>query len=305
MKNNHAERLDGLSKKGNFLLNLVLGTMAVLSIIPLLLVIATSFTDEKTLAIHGYNLIPQKFSLYAYQFLFSVGGQVLNAYGVTIFVTVVGTVLSMFVISFYAYVLSRKDFKYRNFFAFFLFFTMLFNGGLVSTYLIGVNVLGLKDNLWGLIFPYLMNAWWVLILRTYFTTNVPDSLIEAAKLDGAGEFRIFFKIVVPLALPGLATIGLFCALQYWNDWWLALLYINDPKLVPLPNLLYRVQIAMQYLTQNSASIQGGVAGDILAKMPAESARMAMAVIGVGPIVATFPFFLKYFIKGLTVGAVKG
>lgn len=295
----------GLSRKSNIVLNIILSVMAILCVGPLLLIVAVSFTDEKALALYGYNLIPKVFSMYAYEFIFSVGDQVLNAYGVTIIVTIVGTVISMAVIALYAYVISRKDFKYRGFFSFFIFFTMLFNGGLVSSYLIGVNVLHLKDNLWGLIFPYLMNAWWVLILRTYIASNVPDSLIESAKIDGAGEFRIFFKIVMPLAMPGLATIGLFCALQYWNDWYLALLYVNDPRLVPLPNLLYRTQIAMQYLMQNSSTITGGVAGDILAKMPAESARMAMAVIGVGPILLTFPFFLKHFIKGLTVGAVKG
>jgi putative aldouronate transport system permease protein len=294
-----------ISCPGNIGLHLILSAMALLCVVPLLLVVSVSFTDEKTLALRGYNLIPAKFSTYAYEFIMSMGDQVIHAYQVSIIVTLVGTLLSMMIMSLYAYVISRKDFKYRNFFSFFLFFTMLFNGGLVSTYLIGVNLLRLRDNLWGLIFPYLMNAWWVMILRTYIVTNVPESLIESAKLDGAGEARIFFRIVIPLILPGLATIGLFCALQYWNDWWLAMLYIDDPKLVPLPNLLYRVQTAMQYLLQNSSNIQGGMAADILAKMPTEAARMAMAVIGVGPIVIAFPFFLKYFIRGLTVGAVKG
>lgn len=290
---------------GKTFIHLTLGFYALICIVPLLLIIAVSMTDEKIIALKGYNFIPEKLSSYAYEFIFSNGGQILNAYGVTIFVTVAGTVLSLMVISLYAYVISRKDFQYRGFFTILVFLTMLFNGGLVSTYLIGVNVLHLKDNLFGLIFPYLMNAWWVLILRTFFVTNIPDSIIESAKIDGAGELRTFFNIVLPLALPGLATIALFSTLQYWNDWWLALLYINDPKLAPLPYLLYKVQNAMQYLLQNSSNIQGGFAGDILSKMPTETARMAMVVVAIGPIVLTFPFFQKYFIKGLTVGAIKG
>ncbi|TCL70028.1 carbohydrate ABC transporter membrane protein 2 (CUT1 family) [Hydrogenispora ethanolica] len=297
-------RLNSISPKSNFILNAILLCYSLLCIVPLLLVIAVSFTDERMLAINGYSFWPQKLSAFAYQFIISMGNQVITAYIITILVTVIGTALSVVVMALYAFPISRKDFKYKNFFTFFLIFTMLFNGGLVSTYLIGVNVLHLKDNLWGLIFPYLMNAFWVIILRTFYRTNIPDSLIESAKIDGAGEFMAFFRIVFPLALPGIATIGLFAMLQYWNDWFLAALYINDPKLVPLAYLLYQVQTSMQYLMQNSSNI-GGRAGDIMATMPSEAARMAMVVISVLPIVITFPFFQKYFVKGLTVGAIKG
>jgi len=297
-------RLSAVSAKTNAILNIILLGYALVCILPLVLVISVSLTDESTLALYGYRFFPKKFSIYAYEFIFSTGSQVVSAYGITILVTVLGTILSILIIALYAYPISRRDFKYKNFFTFFLIFTMLFNGGMVSTYLIGVNVLKLKDSIWGLIFPYLMNAFWVIILRTFFKTNIPDSLIEAARIDGAGEFTIFFRIVMPLALPGLATIALFATLQYWNDWFLAALYINDPKLVPLPYLLYQVQTSMQYLLQNSSNI-GGMSGDILSKMPSEAARMAMVVIGVGPIVLTFPFFQKYLVKGLTVGAIKG
>lgn len=297
-------RLNSISTKSNIFLNLILSFYAFLCIVPLLLTIAVSFTDEKTLAINGYSFFPKKLSAYAYEFIFSMSGQVLNAYAVTIIVTVAGTILSVLVMALYAFPISRKDFKYKNFFTFYLIFTMLFNGGLVSTYLIGVKLLHLKDSLWGLIFPYMMNAFWVIILRTFYKTNIPDSLIESAKIDGAGEFTAFFKIVFPLALPGIATIALFAMLQYWNDWFLAALYINDPHLVPLPYLLYQVQTSTQYLLQHSSNI-GSMAGDILTKMPSESARMAMVVIGVGPVALTFPFFQKYFVKGLTVGAIKG
>lgn len=294
-----------ISVGSNIAINIILSFLALLCVGPLLLVIGVSFTDERTLNLYGYNLIPRKFSAYAYEFIFEAGEQVFKSYGVTILVTVVGTILSMFIISMLAYVLSRNDFKFRNLLSFFVFFTMLFNGGLVSTYLVVVNVLHLKDTIWALILPYLVNAWWVLILRTYISSNVPAPLIEAAKIDGAGEFTIFLQIILPLALPGIVTITLFCILQYWNDWWLALLYIDNQDLAPLPYLLYKIQTAMQYLLQNSSSMSGGYAANVIASMPNESARMAMVVIGVGPIVILFPFLQKYLIKGLTVGAIKG
>ena len=297
-------RLNSISPKTNTVFNLILFIYGFLCVAPLLLIITASLTDEKMLAIHGYSFIPKNITIYAYEYIFTNTPQVMTAYGISILVTVVGTVLGVLVMALYAFPISRKDFKYQNFFAFFLIFTMLFNGGMVSTYLIGVNVLNFKDNLWGLIFPYLMNPFSVIILRTFYKTNIPDSLIESAKIDGAGEFTTFFQIVFPLALPGIATIAMFSMIRYWNDWFLAALYINEPNLAPLPYLLYQLQTSMQYLLQNSGNI-GGRASDVLAKMPSEAARMAMVVIGVGPIVLTFPFFQKYFVKGLTVGAIKG
>lgn len=297
-------RLNSISKPANIILNIILFTYGFLCLTPLLLIISASLSEEKMLAINGYSFIPQNFTTFAYKYIFTNTPQVISAYGISIIVTVVGTILGVLVMALYAFPLSRQDFKHKNFFSFYLIFTMLFSGGMVSTYLIGVNVLHLKDNLWGLILPYLMNAFNVIILRTFYKTNIPDSLIESAKIDGAGEFTIFFKIVFPLAMPGIATIALFLMVQYWNDWFLAALYINDPNLAPLPYLLYQLQTSMQYLLQNSSNI-GGRASDVLATMPSESARMAMVVIGVGPIVLTFPFFQKYFIKGLTVGAIKG
>ncbi|MGE5581168.1 MAG: carbohydrate ABC transporter permease [Bacillota bacterium] len=297
-------RLNSIPKGSNTLLNIILSVYGFLCLVPVLLIISASLTEEKMLAIKGYSFIPQKLTTYAYTYIFNNTPQVVTAYGISILVTVVGTLLSVIVMALYAFPISRNDFKYKSFFTFFLVFTMLFNGGMVSTYLIGVNVLHLKDNLWGLIFPYLMNAFSVIILRTFYKTNIPDSLIESAKIDGAGEFTVFFQIVFPLALPGIATIALFSMVQYWNDWFLAALYINNPNLAPLPYLLYQLQTSMQYLLQNSGNI-GGRAADVLAKMPSEAARMAMVVIGVGPIILTFPFFQKYFVKGLTVGAIKG
>jgi putative aldouronate transport system permease protein len=297
-------RLNSISRPSNLIFNLILLVYGFLCVAPLFLIISASLTEEKMLAIQGYRFIPQNITTYAYEYIFTNTPQIVTAYGISILVTVVGTILSVIVMALYAFPISRRDFKYRNFFTFFLIFTMLFNGGMVSTYLIGVSVLHLKDNLWGLIFPYLINAFSVIILRTFYKTNIPDSLIESAKIDGAGEFTIFFKIVFPLALPGIATIAMFSMVKYWNDWFLAALYINEPNLAPLPFLLYQLQTSMQYLLQNSGNI-GGRAADVLAKMPSEAARMAMVVIGVGPIILTFPFFQKYFVKGLTVGSIKG
>jgi putative aldouronate transport system permease protein len=273
-------------------------------VLPLFLVLAVSLSDENSLFIYGFSFIPKQFSTAAYDFIFSQANQVVIAYGISIFVTLAGTAVSVMTMALYAYPISRKDFKYKNFFTFYLILTMLYSGGLVATYLVGVRVLQLKDNLLGLILPYMMNVFSVVILRTFFQTNVPDSLIESAKIDGAGEFRTFFTIVFPLAMPGIATVALLAMIQYWNDWFLASIYINDLKLAPLPYLLYQVQISMNFLLQNSSNI-GAQSGSILANMPNETARMAMAVICVGPVALTFPFFQKYFVKGMTVGAIKG
>ena len=297
-------KLNSISKKSNIIFNVILSVYCVFCLIPLLLFISASLSDEKMLAINGYQFIPQKITTFAYQYIITNTPQVVTAYGITILVTVVGTVLGVLVMALYAFPISRSDFKYKNFFTFYLVFTMLFNGGMVSTYLIGVNVLHFKDNIWGLIIPYMMNAFWVIILRTFYKTNIPDSIIESAKIDGASEFTTFFKIVFPLAMPGIATIALFAMVQYWNDWFLAALYINNPNLAPLQYLLYQLQTSMQYLLQNSSGM-GGRAADVLAQMPSEAARMAMVVIGVGPVIFTFPFFQNYFVKGLTVGAIKG
>lgn len=297
-------RLANITPKTNIILNIILATYTLMCVLPLFLVLAVSLSDENSLFIHGFSFIPKQFSTAAYDFIFSQANQVVTAYGISIFVTIAGTVLSVLTMALYAYPISRKDFKYRNFFTFYLILTMLYSGGLVATYLVGVRVLHFKDNLLGLIIPYVMNVFSVVILRTFFQTNVPDSLIESAKIDGAGEFRTFFEIVFPLAMPGIATVALLAMIQYWNDWFLASLYINDLKLAPLPYLLYQVQISMNFLLQNSSNI-GAQSGNILANMPNETARMAMAVICVGPVALSFPFFQKYFVKGMTVGAIKG
>ena len=240
-------------------------------------------------------------SLDSYRYIISAGNTILRAYGITAAVTVIGAVSSTLVVALYAYPLSRKDFAYRKIFMFMAFFTMLFSGGVVSWYMICTNVLHLKNSIWAMILPYVMNAWHVIVMRSFFSMSIPGAVIESAKLDGAGEWKIFFKIIMPLALPGLATIGLFSTLTYWNDWTLPLYFVTEPKMYNLQFLLQSMISNIQMLTENSA-LMGST--NLLANVPKEGARMALCIIATGPILIVYPFFQKYFIQGLTVGAVK-
>ncbi|KOP68919.1 carbohydrate ABC transporter permease [Paenibacillus solani] len=291
-----------LSSGWNVVFNLIAGIFSFLCVFPFLFVMIISFTDEGALARNGYQIWPEKWSLEAYKYVFQTGDTLLRSYGVTIFVTVVGTLISLFIISLYAYAISRKGFRYRNFFAFFAFFTMLFNGGLVPTYIVATQLLHLKDSIWALILPLALNAFYIMILRTFYSTSVPDAIIESGKIDGASEFKIFYKLVLPLSLPGLATIGLFSTLGYWNDWFNALLYIDDPNLVPLQSMLMRIETSMQFILQNSQN--SSLSMTALQSMPQDTSRMAMVVLATGPIILAYPFFQRYFIQGLTIGAVK-
>ncbi|CAM3512428.1 carbohydrate ABC transporter permease [Paenibacillus lupini] len=291
-----------LTPAWNIIFNLIAGLFALACVFPFLLVMVISFTDEKTLAQDGYSLFPSKWSTDAYSYLFKAGDQLLRSYGVTILVTVVGTAISLIFISLFAYAISRKGFKYRKFFSFLAFFTMLFNGGLVPSYIVTTKLLGLGNSLWALILPLAVNAFYIMIMRTFFSTMIPDAIIESGKIDGAGEFGIFFRLIVPLALPGLATIALFNVLGYWNDWFNALLYIENPDLVPLQSMLMRIENSMQFILANSNNASLGTS--VLQSMPQDTSRMAMVVLATGPIVLAYPFFQRYFVQGLTVGAVK-
>jgi len=283
------------------IISIILILFALTCIIPIIAVLSISLSDEMDILRHGYKLIPRKISLTAYQYIFKVPKQIIQAYFISLSVTGVGTALSLFVIAMIAYPLSRRDYKYRNPLAFYIFFTMLFNGGLVPWYILIVRYLHLKDTWWVLVLPYLVTPWFILLLKTFFQ-QIPISIIESAKLDGASELRIFFTIVVPLSKPALAAIGLFILLRYWNDWWLPLLYIESENLVPLQYMLHRMMANIQFLTQQLRTTQTNI--DI-SKFPNESARMAMCVLAAGPMLFIFPFFQKYFVKGLTVGAIKG
>lgn len=285
--------------------HVVLTIYALLCIFPILVVLGVSLTEQSEIYRHGYNIIPRVFSWDAYSFLFRDVGQIMHAYGVTIFVTVVGTIVALTITALVAYPLSRRDFSFRGFFAFFVFFTMIFGGGLVPWYLMYTYFFfDIRDTLLSLIVPnHLLSAFFVIIMRTFFTQSIHPSILESAKIDGAGELRIFARIVIPLSLPVLATIGLFYTLGYWNDWFNSLVFINESNLVSLQYMMYMALRNLQFMSNYAA--EAGMSAEQMANLPGETARMAMAIIGMGPIVVAFPFFQKYFVKGLTVGAVKG
>ncbi len=292
----------GFTGKTSVLMHVLLGSFAFMCIFPFLYVIIISISNEQSLAENGYQLIPEQWSLDAYKYLWDMKAQVLQAYGVTIFVTVVGTFLSVTVISMYAYAISRKQFKFRKQFTFIAFFTMLFSGGMVPFYIVMTQFLDLKNTMWALVLPMAVNAFYIIIMRTFFLRSVPEAILESARIDGAGEMRIFLTIVLPLSIPGIATIALFSTLAYWNDWFNALLFIDDPNKIPLQSLLMRIENNMDFIKQNAMLSNQNSA--ILKSIPQDSARMAMVVIATLPIALSYPFFQKYFIKGLTIGGVK-
>ncbi|MEK4058288.1 MULTISPECIES: carbohydrate ABC transporter permease [unclassified Paenibacillus] len=293
--------INAISPLWNFIFNVGVCLFALSCIFPFIFIIIISFTDEKTLAINGFSILPEVLSLDAYRFLMRSGEQMVQSLGVTLAVTVIGTVLTLYLVSTYAYAISRKNFDQRRFFSFLAFFTMLFSGGLVPGYIVVTQVLHLRDSIWALIFPSILNAFYIIVMRTFFTTTVPDAIIESAKIDGATEFGIYTRIVLPISLPGIATIGLFSTLGFWNDWFNALLYIDNPNLIPLQTLLIRIQNNMDFIVQNSSQV---VSYDIAATLPTETVRMAMVVLATLPIALAYPFFQKYFIQGLTIGSVK-
>jgi len=294
-----------LPKLATFGIHSMFTVYSFLCVIPIILVIMVSITDESTIVRDGYSFWPSVFSFDAYEFLFKDATSIIKAYTVSIIVTVVGTCLSMIIIALYAYPISRKDFPHAKFFTFFVFFTMLFNGGLVPWYLVYVQMLDLKNTMAALIMPLLVAAFFVLITRTFFQTTIPAAILESANIDGAGEMRIFFKIVLPLSLPVLATVALFQTLAYWNDWFLSLVFITKEGNISIQYLMYKTMLNIQYLSTNSTAASAITAAGGTFKFPSESVRMAMVIIGIGPIIFAYPFFQKYFVKGLTVGAVKG
>lgn len=289
-----------ISKTSDIIWNIIMIILSVMCLFPLALVFAVSITDETSLIQNGYSLFPKVLSLSAYKFLLGDIDKILRAYGVSIFITVVGSALSLLVITMYAYPISRNEFKYRRVFSFIVFFTMLFNGGLIPLYFVYVKFLHLKDNLFAMILFWMMNPMYVMIARTYFRTSIPDSVVEAARIDGAGQFKTFISIVLPLAKPVLATIVMFNVLWYWNDWYSPMLFIQDESLYNLQYLMYKTEKSIQFLISNTnPMVNSGVAD-----LPSQTARMAMAIIAIGPLVLAYPFFQRYFVAGITLGATK-
>lgn len=274
---------------------------AVICLIPFILVVSSSLTQEQALTANGYRLWPSEFSLDAYR-LVTVSADIPQAYIVTIFITIVGTFLSMLFTCAVSYAMSVKNFKSRSVLALFIYFTMLFNGGLVATYLLITKTLMLQNTIWVLLFPSLCNAWNILLMRNFFN-GIPDSLAESAKIDGANDIVILFRIIIPISLPGIATIGLFYALSYWNEWYKCLLYIdsNHSQYYTLQYLIQRILRQVNYAANQPAEAVG--LNSIT--LPTYAYRMATVVVSTGPIILLYPFLQKYFVQGLTVGAVKG
>lgn len=289
---------------GQFVLAFLLLIYTAYCFLPIILVFIAAFTDEKYINQHGFTFFPKELSLSGFNAVMRYGSQLGRSYIVTIGVTVVGTILGLLVMSMFAYSISRKDFRLSKFLSIYLLIPMLFNGGQLSGYIIFTSYYGLKDSLALLVLPLMVSTMNVIILRTYIANSIPGELMEAAKIDGAGEYRTFFQITLPLLKPSLAAVGFMMATAYWNDWQNALLYIQSDNKKPLQLLLVNIQKSIEFLLNNSnvpASVRAAMGGTI----PQYSSTMATVIVVIGPIMVAYPFFQKYFIKGLTVGSVKG
>ena len=291
-----------ISPATNAFLNLLMIVICVLALIPIYVIIISSVTAESALTANGYSLWPAKFATAAYHFLFSQGSVIITAYKNTIIATVAGTVLAVVMVGLYAYALSRDNFKFKKFFTFYAFFTMLFSGGLVAYYMVARQILHLQNSLWALFLPSAFSPFWVIVMRTFYKANVPTEVIESARIDGAGEWRTFLQIVLPLSLPGLATVALFSAIGIWNNFFNCLLLVDDARYFSLQFTIYTTLNNLRFLLDNADKMKGLVN---LSELPTETFRMAMAVVTVGPIIFAYPFFQRYFIRGLTIGAIKG
>lgn len=279
------------------------GIIALLCLIPFIMIVSGSFSSEEEILQNGFSILPQGFSLEAYGTVFKEPLVVFKAYATTITLTIVGTALGLFIQTMTAYVLSRKDFEWRNKFSFFFYFTTLFSGGLVPYYILITQNLNLKDNYLALLLPILFSVYNLLIMKSYIM-GIPDSLIEAAKIDGCGEFRTLIQVVFPLIKPALATVGLFIALAYWNDWYNAMLYIKTEDKYPLQYFLYRqVNNIEGYKKLLANSAASSIASAVT--LPTQTLKMALTIVVTGPIVLAYPLVQKYFVQGITIGAVKG
>lgn len=294
-------KTDGSTISFNIIGYIVVFLFAFFCLLPFWAIISGSLSSERSVIVHGVSLIPREFSTKSYEYIFRSPEKILRAYGVSILVTLLGTLSGLLVISMTAYVLYRKDFRYRNKIAFIFYFTTLFSGGLIPSYILVVQYLQLKDNILALVLPAMLSAWYIILFRN-FLNSIPDSIIESAKIDGAGDFRIYAQLVMPLSTPGLATIGLFLALQYWNDWYHAMLYINTRDNYPLQFLLYEILRSAEFIAKILSS-SGSVVST--GSMPTETLKMATAMVVTGPIILLYPIIQKYYVKGLTIGAVKG
>lgn len=296
-------RLNRISVPANLLFSTVFFVIAAAAVIPVIFVAIISLSSNESIQVFGYRFWPKEWTFSAYQYLWVLREVVGRAFLVSIGVTVVGTVIGLYLNATMGYVLSRRSYRFRRHMTWLIFIPMLFNGGLVATYLINTRFLQLGNTYWALILPIAATSFYVIILRTFFQQTVPDSIVESAKMDGASQHLIFFRIILPISLPALATIGLFLSFAYWNDWFSALLYIQSTHqhMYPLQYVLVSIDRSLQFLTRNAQFMSG----TDTSRLPAESARMAIVMVVVIPIALSYPFFQKYFVSGLTIGAVKG
>ena len=298
-------RLNSVSLGTEVIIHIIIGLFSLCCIIPFIFVIIIAFSSEESIRQIGYSFVPLDWSTDAFSYAFAKLPQIWRSFFNSIFITVVGTVLSTLMCALYSYALYRPDFKFRGFFNFLSFFTMIFGGGLVPTYIVCTQVLGLSENYAALIVPMLVSPFNIIIMRTFFKSSVPMELIEAATIDGSGEYSTLFRVVAPIAKPGIATVALLNALAFWNEWYLSLLYIKRNKILqPLQALLMELQNNVQYLNQMSGQL-GAAAINEAAKMPSQSLRMVLVVLIVVPIACAYPFFQRYIVAGLSVGSVKG
>lgn len=287
----------------NVAFNVLFALLAAIAIIPVIFVFIISISSEESIRLAGYSFIPQSLSGSAYKFLWNERGTILGALWISVLVTVSGTVFGVALTTMMGYVLSRPSFKLKNFYTWVVFIPMIFNGGMVASYVVNANILGLKNSILALILPLAVSSFNIIVCKTFFRSTIPDSIIESAKIDGASQMRIFTTIVLPISTPVLATIALFLTFGYWNDWFQSSLYISDAKLISLQALLNNMMKSLDYLANNPSA--GLSLQQYRNSMPSESVRMAIAVVIVIPIACVYPFFQRYFISGLTIGAVKG
>ncbi|MBQ3763049.1 MAG: carbohydrate ABC transporter permease [Clostridia bacterium] len=299
------DRINRIKPLTNMIFSVVMSVVAVLTVVPVALVFIISITSSLSLTMRGFSFVPLSTSFVAYESLFKTGSQLVDSYIITIEVTLLHTVLSVLIMTMYAYVLAQQRFGARKFYTFVVFFTMLFSGGLVPSYIINVNVLHIYDTFWILLLSGMVGTFNIIVLRTFISTTIPIELFDAAQIDGASDFKVFFRIVLPLSKAGLATIGLFVLVGKWNEWFTGMLYIDNPKLVPLQTMLTRIQQRIDFIKNNSSLASSPDGMQMLKNMPSEQTRMAIVVLTTLPVLFAYPFFQRYFIRGMTIGSVKG
>jgi len=294
-----ASKFGKITKPANFLVTGILAIFTVLSALPFILVVMVSISEGDSLILYGFSFIPRAISMEGYQVIFA-DPSVVGAVGWSVLITIVGTLVGVFLMSTYAYPLSRPDYKYKNFMTWLILIPMLFGGGLIGHFVLMNNILGLRNTIWALIMPLAMSPFSIVVLRTFYKMAIPSALIESAYIDGANEWKIYLKIILPLSLPGIATIALFLTIGYWNDWFQAMLFIDGDAIVPLQLLLVRIENEIRFIIENAHLIHA----EMVINISTDTVRMAIVVVSTLPILVVYPFFQKHFVSGMTVGAVK-